>query len=292
VGYNNLSETLQGIHRAFYEHGIPLDFLHVSDLASERLSSYKLVISPYPVMMSQSHLQRLVEYVRGGGTLVAEARCGWIDERGFSSPVIPGGGLHEVFGCREAELLPIPKTGIMKIAKDHESLPLLKTGDKLDTLFFDESFELLNKNSLVLAEFENGKPAMVFSEHGKGRAILVGSFLGSAYHHFSNTNNGKFFAGLAEWLKIQKPVEANSSEAGVLLEARILEGEGYKLLFGFNRGEKATTARFRLQAKGGDFEVQELETGKKVDFSMEKDGLILEKSLEPREIWIVLIKAR
>ncbi|MBE3129731.1 MAG: beta-galactosidase, partial [Acidobacteria bacterium] len=96
VGVNNLSESLQGVHRAFFERNIPVDFLHVRDLATARAAGYKLIIAPYPVMMSQPHVRALAEYVRDGGTLLTEARCGWVDEKGYSSPVIPGGGLHEV----------------------------------------------------------------------------------------------------------------------------------------------------------------------------------------------------
>jgi Beta-galactosidase len=44
VGYNNLSESLQGWHRAFYERGIKVDFLHVRDL-KERARNYKLIIA-------------------------------------------------------------------------------------------------------------------------------------------------------------------------------------------------------------------------------------------------------
>jgi beta-galactosidase len=292
VGVNNLSESLQGIHRAFFERHIPTDFLHVRDLKPERLSRYKLLIVPYPVMISQPYLKQLAAYVKEGGTLVSEARCGWVDERGFSAPVIPGGGLHEVFGCREAEVLPIPKTGTIKVKYSSDCLPLLKSGDTLESLFFEESFDLLNTEAQVLAEFENGKPAAVLANYGKGKAIIVGSFLGSAYHHFKNPNNGKFFAGLAEWLKISKPVEITSSDPETLVEGRVLEGDGYKILFGFNRGERITAAKFSIQMDGKSFEARELETKKDVPIGEEKGRVLVERDLEPREVWVVIIRAK
>jgi len=186
--------------------------------------------------------------------------------------------------------MPISKTGIIKVDTAHESLPLLKAGEKLDSLFFEESFDLIGKGSRVLAEFESGKPAVVYAPYGKGSAVIAGSFLGSAYHHFKNPNNGKFFAGLAEWLKIEKPVEAESSDSDVLVEARVLEGDGYRLLFGFNRGEKKTQARFILGAGGREVEALELESNKAVAFLPDKKRLIFEKALEPGEAWVVLIK--
>lgn len=292
IGINNLSESLQGIHRAFYERHIPVDFLHVRDLAPEQWKNYKLMVVPYPVMMSQPHVRQLIEYVRSGGTLVAEARCGWVDERGFSSPIIPGGGLDEVFGCRESELMPIPKTAAMTIKAADEALPFLKAGDKLDALFLEEAFDVFGDSSRVLASFENGKPAMVASSFGKGKAVIIGSFPGSAYHHFKNPANGKFFAGLADWVGVRKPVEVDSSDPEVLVEGRILEGSGYRLLIGFNRGERKTLAAFTVPALAKNPVVRELETGQSVTFRRDGAGVVLEKELAPGGVWVVVIETK
>ncbi len=290
VGVNNLSESLQGIHKAFFERNIPVDFLHVSDLGTPRAAGYKLLIAPYPVQMAQPHVRRLLDFVREGGTLVTEARCGWVDEKGVSSPVIPGGGLHKALGCRELMLTPIPKTSAIRIRTAHESIPRLAVGDKLDALFFEESFEVFGKDSVVLAEFEDGRPAMVAAPFGKGKAVIVGSFPGSAYFHFRNPANGRFFAGLADWLKIARPIEVASSDPEVLVEGRALEGHGYRVLFGFNRGEKRTTARFGVLMAGGTFEARELETEKAVAFVREGGRVVVERALEPGEAWVVLIR--
>ena len=163
----------------------------------------------YPSIASASR-----STARGGGALLTEARCGWVDEKGASSPIVPGGGLDQVFGCRELELTPLAKTGVVEIKAADEAFPLLKPGDKLDSLFFEESLDVFGKTSRVVAAFPDGRPAIVTAPFGKGRAIIVGSFLGSAYHHFKNPNNGKLFAGLADWLKITAPVDLHVSEEG------------------------------------------------------------------------------
>jgi beta-galactosidase len=287
VGVNNLSESLQGIHRAFFERNIPVDFLHVNDLGTLRAAGYKLIIAPYPVQMSQAHVRRLIDYVREGGALLTEARCGWVDEKGASSPVIPGAGLSDVLGCREFELLPIAKTSVIKIKAGHESIPLLKPGDALDALFFEESFDVFGKNSRVLAEFSDGRPAMVYAPYGKGKAMIVGSFPGSAYHHFKNPSNGKLFAGLAGWLKVPNPVEVTAAEPGAMVEGRVLEGEGYKILFAFNRGERPVAAKFAVLMGGSRAAAREVETGTVVDSAVEKDRAVVSKTLKPGEVWVV-----
>ena len=292
VGANNLSESLQGVHRAFFERSIPVDFLHVRDLGTARASGYRLIIAPYPVMMSRPHVEALGAYVRNGGTLLTEARCGWVDEKGASSPIVPGGGLHEVFGCRETELTPLAKTGVIEIKAADEAFPLLAPGDKLDSLFFEETFDVFGKESRVVATFADGRPAVVAAPFGKGRAIIAGSFLGSAYHHFKNPNNGKFFAGLAEWLKIRPAVRVTASEPDAVVEGRLLQGDGYAILFGFNRGEKAVTAKFGIVSGAQRISAADLETGLAVPTVKDGDRTVVEKRLEPAEVWVVRISAR
>ena len=55
-------------------------------------------------MLQQPVAEALKAYVRGGGTLISEARPAWNDERGDANARIPGGGLDEIFGVREKEL--------------------------------------------------------------------------------------------------------------------------------------------------------------------------------------------
>jgi len=290
IGRNTLAESLQGIHRAFFDAGYTVDFVHVRDLASGGLAGYKLVIAPYPVQMATEHQAKLLEFVESGGVMLAEARFGWIDERGFSSDVVPGGGLDQVVGCREAEVVPLRKASTITIAKDHPVLPGLATGARLDTVFFEESFDVFGPASEVLAVTESGRPAMVYAPHGKGAAIIVGSFVGAAYHHFGNPNNARLLTGLAQWLAVAKPVEVMSSEPEVMVEARVLEGDGYRLLFGFNRGQKATSAQFALPANEPSTSVRNLETGQTVAPEVEDGRLIVQQALEPQQVVVLLVR--
>ncbi len=289
IGANNLSESLQGIHRAFFERNIPVDFLHVLDLKPETWNQYKLLLVPYPVMMSQDDIKKLIAYVESGGALVAEARCGWVDERGFSSDVIPGGGLHEVVGCRESYLRPIEKTSTLRIKGAHEALPLLRAGDRLETIFFEEGFELLSDRAQALAEYDNGRPAIVLASHGKGKAMIVGSFLGSAYHHFKNPNNGKFFAGLFDWLKLTRPVEVTAADRNALIEVRVLEGKRSRVLFAFNRSDERTQAELALAVPDGNYRAQNLGTEEDIEVKRKDGRLLLAKALEPGEVWVVAL---
>jgi len=291
VGSNNLSESLQGVHRAFFERGIKVDFLHVRDL-KERAGQYRLIIVPYPVMISEPYLRELIKYVEQGGALLVEARCGWVDEKGFSFPVIPGGGLDKVLGCREARLLPIQKTGKIVISQNHPALPWLKPGDSLDSVFFEECLEITDRKAQVLAQSEDGQPLMVISPYGKGQAIIVGSFVGSAYHHFRNPNNGLFLAGLAEWLGIKSQAEVKAARENSMVELRWLEGEDYRILFAFNRGEEKTRASISMSLLWSGIELKNLETEEKVSFSSDKNHLNFDLEIEPQGVRVFLLRKK
>ncbi|MDI6849632.1 MAG: beta-galactosidase [Candidatus Saccharicenans sp.] len=291
VGYNNLSESLQGVHRAFFERGIKVDFIHVRDLR-DKASRYRLIIAPYPVMISQPYVQDLIRYVEQGGRLLVEARAGWIDEKGFAFPVIPGGGLDKVLGCREARLLPVQKTGRMVISQNHPALPWLKPGDSLDTVFFEETFEVTDKKAAVLAQSPDGQPMVVLAPYGQGQALIAGSFLGSAYHHFRNPNNGKFLVGLADWLGIKAGAEVKPFPEDSPVEWRWLLGRDYRLLFIFNRGQDKCRLEFRTESPWPGVELGDLETGEKVPFSLEKKQLALNLEMEPQAVRVFLLKKK
>ena len=289
VGYNNLSESLQGVHRAFFERGLKVDFIHVRDL-KEKAAGYRLLIAPYPVMISQPYVQDLIRYVEQGGTLLVEARAGWIDEKGFAFPVIPGGGLDRVLGCREARLLPVPKTGQMTISQSHPALPWLKPGDTLDTVFFEETFEVTDNKARVLATSPEGQPMLVLAPYGKGQAIIAGSFLGSAYHHFRNPNNGKFLVGLAEWLGLRPELEIESRPEKAIIECRSLKGPDYRLLFVFNREEEKAAAALTTSWPWPGVELKNLETGEKIPFKQDQNRLSFNLELEPQGVVVLLAR--
>ena len=46
-------DSLMGLHRAFFEEQIPVDFIHPQDVVQNRLGQYKIVFLPFPVMLSR-----------------------------------------------------------------------------------------------------------------------------------------------------------------------------------------------------------------------------------------------
>ncbi|MCK7483594.1 MAG: hypothetical protein M0C28_46130 [Candidatus Moduliflexus flocculans] len=81
-----------------------------------------------------------------------------------------------------------------------------------------------------------------------------------------------------------------ASEPDAVVEGRLLRGGGYAILFGFNRGEKAVTAKFGIVPDAQRISAADLETGRAVPTVKDGDRTAVEKRLEPSEVWVVLLQ--
>ena len=217
-----------GPYRAIFPTSVPVDFIHVDELASGKASQYKLVYLPYPLMLAEPAGKALRDYVQKGGNLVSEARLAWNDERGRAREIIPGYGLHEVCNCRE--------TAIQQTVNGKPDLQLvvdfagLKAGDSIRGALYEETLEPLSPAGTVMARFADGAPAMVSSRFGKGQMLAVGTFLGNAFEIDRDENTGRFLRGLMDWAKVSRPVEVNDTN----IEVRMLESGNERIVFAFN----------------------------------------------------------
>ncbi|MBK8086304.1 MAG: beta-galactosidase [Devosia sp.] len=69
------------------------------------LDGLKILFVPMCLTLPEAVTERIAAFVRGGGVLVAEARTGLFDERGYNRPNLPAGRLAEVVGAIELEAL-------------------------------------------------------------------------------------------------------------------------------------------------------------------------------------------
>jgi hypothetical protein len=69
------------------------------------LTGLKVLLAPMCLTMPESVTARIAQFVRAGGVLIAEARSGLFDQRGYNRPVLPAGQLAEVVGAIEEEAI-------------------------------------------------------------------------------------------------------------------------------------------------------------------------------------------
>jgi hypothetical protein len=106
------------------------------------LSQYKILFLPFPVMLSKNVAEGVVRFIQNGGSVVAEARLAWNDERDFSSEEVPGMGLAAVFGARAKVIRPMEKPEI--VPEPSPTLPGWTTGTHLTAEAFEEELEPLS----------------------------------------------------------------------------------------------------------------------------------------------------
>jgi beta-galactosidase len=266
---------------------VPLDYVHVNHLSVEKLRQYKLVVFSYPLMIPEASVSVLTDYVRGGGALVAEARLAWNNEKGFASDRIPGLGLWEVMGCREAaiETPPGGKTAVRWTSAD---LPGVNAGDTLPARWYKETLEPLSPSARVVAQFADGAPAAVMSTFGKGKTLMLGSYVSAAAQSSPTPEAERFFAGLLEWAGVRLPIRV----AGAPIEARHLESGSSTLLFLFNHAKQEARSEVTMRLAAGDYAAIDLVTGQTVELRPVADGVSVSVILPPSGVQVVKIAAK
>lgn len=285
--------SLLGIYRALMPSNVPVDFIHINEIAEGKGGRYKLIFLPYPLMIPQAAGKGLADYVRNGGTLMTEARLAWNDEQGRAREIIPGFGLHEVTGCREAAVQQTASGKIeMQISSDDESIPLLHPGDKLRGMTYEEVLQPISKSARVVAKFGSGSPAMIASTYGKGRVLTVGTFLGAFYESDRGSNVAKLLNGLLDWAGVFRPVDVTGVESNHFVEVRTLEAGKEKLVVVFNHADVGLDPIINLKLSPGKYSLVDWRTRETLSSSSERDQLVLKKHLTPNEVWVLHIEPK
>lgn len=216
----SMHRSVAGYHRMFFERNIPVDFPSARELEIEKLHRYKLVIVPYPLLLTQPMADTLRQYVADGGHLFVEARAGWVDENGHAQPILPGFGWHQMMGVRESQVLP---------AKS----PKVQWGNvSFDGMTFEEQFTQLDPAAKIVANYADGSPAAFEKAFGKGSVIVLGTFAGEA-NALQPVANHPLADVLAAWAGLARPHLTASS----FVELREMQSARGKLVLLFNHAK-------------------------------------------------------
>lgn len=234
---NAMHRAIAGYHRMFFERNLPLDVLSSRELGSDNLQKYKLILVPYPLMMTDEEAKALEDYVGKGGHLFVEARPGWVDERGYAEAVVPGFGWDKMLGVREKSIEP------------GKEFAVKWGGHEFDGGGLRERFEALNPSVHVVGTFGDGAPAAYECSYGKGSTIVLGTFAGQR-NELSPEPDHPLAGILAKWAGLSLP----ELKAPKLVELREMDAAKGQLLFFFNHGQQSAQVEFSttLPQEAGD----------------------------------------
>lgn len=274
----NVTDSLLGVHRALYEHNHIIDFIHPREFDQDILQHYRVVYIPFPYLLGEKVCQALAAWVEAGGVLIGEACfAGWNREHGHHEKVVPGYGLEKVFRARQGVVAPAGEEGVaICIERD---LPMLRAGAVANGRIIQES--LVVEGAEILARFPNGTAAVTRAFHGKGQAILIGSYPGLASHRSGDAGSRALIASLVEMAcPIARP--RASGDAPVRVDT-LYDARGGTMLIVQNLREEPRHAVITLP-EWIPGPLLEQFTGEKLAFLPEGEGSRMEVDLAPKEV--------
>jgi len=171
-------QTITGWYRLFWSSAVPTAFTELKDLSSDDMQTPVLVL-PSLISLSKDQQKMLAEYVRSGGILIADARCGTVDDDGVvPAEGIPGNILSEVFGFKEIDV--------------DEPVEFEFCGEKIKTSFMSQLIEPA-KTAKIIGDTSSGRPVAVSNKFGKGQAIYFAGFMGPNFAEHVTENQKNFF---------------------------------------------------------------------------------------------------
>ncbi len=188
----DVTESLLGVHGALYERNFVIDLIHPRELPGV-LDSYRVIFAPFPYCLSEAMCAALKAWVNAGGLLIGESYFGgWNAELGRHQTTVPGYGMDEVFGASQQTAT---DGGSAVEITVNQNLQYIKAGQKVQGVIVREV--LRPSRAEVWGTFADGEPAITSASYGKGRAVLIGSYVGMPYYRGASAHNGDLIASLA-----------------------------------------------------------------------------------------------
>ncbi len=293
-GRGQFTNSLIGYYRTFAENNIPVEYIHLNELEAGDVSRYKLIIVPYPIMFTPKAAEGLKNYTEQGGYVVAEARLAWNNDMGYTSEVVPGLGLSDVFGIRETKVITRDEVMMKVVDNSHPALAKLKKNDILKGAHFAESVESLKgRETQILASLDDGTPCMVASQYGKGKTLFIGSFLGLANNLSSDKNNNQFIISLLDWAKVERPfTSSHDGNTASHVEVRLQNNENGYVMYVINHSESLENISIDLRTeKNGNHKVRDVIMDQERRVSARNNILQLNTTLDAKQVKVWDIRA-
>ena len=187
-------------------------------------------------------------------------------------------------GCRETAVQ-LGARGRTSLRWTGSEIPGVKPGEALPGRWYEETLEPMGAGAHVVAQFAGGEPAAVVSRHGKGKTLMLGSYLSAAYETSPTPAVERFFMGLLQWAGVEPQVESAAEN----IEVRTLEAGADTLAFVFNHGPQPSEAAIGLRAAPGADQAADLVTGQSIPVTRSGEFLRFGKRLSASEVWVVRV---
>lgn len=171
------NQERKAVYYALRHAQVPVDFVAEDDFSEDRVGPFDLVYVTQQYLHSRT-VTALTRFAERGGTVVALAGGGFLDENGQKNPAT-----GRLYGVADQSLFKDPALPMILAKQDLPGLEPLdhaRLGDlDIGALVWKQA--ILPSDGRVVGRFRDGTAAVVEKAHGKGRAVLFGFFPGMAY---------------------------------------------------------------------------------------------------------------
>ena len=186
---NIYSDCLKGCYQAFVDSGIQADIIRMT-----QIDNYDMIYIPYPVGISDRDMKKLLVWTKGGGTLISEGCFGYFNDCGHAIETMqPNRGFEDVFGCIQTSVHLGPDA--------NKNITIDSMHGKINAGVYRQVFQVTQGKAE--GYYSNGEIAIVSSNCGKGKAMLVGSMPGYGYQHHANEVSRRWFSSLLRFAGMQ-----------------------------------------------------------------------------------------
>jgi len=273
-----LLTAIKGVYYAYWSEDYPVEFITPELLAEGKGEGYRLLLMPFLTLVTPTCADAVARYVSGGGTVVAFAKCGMLNDKSWPWHDRPG-GLTEVFGVRETH---IAKSELVSLTPTPDSNLFKGVWGPLKGYWHRQDFALQG-NTRVLATYPDGKPAITLNQFGQGRAILFGTHFDSAALAHDAWDHRLVFSNLAEMAGVRRLFRV---EGGLLLEGHLAmrniqqKGDPWGLFILINHAPEAVRARVHLAGLPRRTIVTDLFSQEVMNVTFDEGGLGFDMRLE------------
>jgi beta-galactosidase len=169
------STVVHQLHKAFYDANVGVDFVFPE---AADFTSYKLIVVPPLYIANDALLQKLSDYVKGGGHVLMTFKSGFANEDSAVRAVRAPGPLREAAGFNYQEFSNLEK-----------ALPLkgdpFKVGEGNKVMYWAEFLQLEHAKPLASYDhpFFGRWPAITRNQFGAGTLTYEGTFLSDPLQH-------------------------------------------------------------------------------------------------------------
>lgn len=271
--------SLSGLAKMCMDTSTNVDYVNAELLQNSVLDQYKMLILPYSVCISKGEAQAIEKFVREGGTVAADALCGYFRENGWGSEVTPGYHLDQVFGCKCLQYK--YSQGINVFCKD------VLNGVTVKSKFMNEDIQLLGASPI--GYFEDGRPAVTYHKYGAGQAIYFGFslFMNLAENTVKTERTlMDYFLRLSGIDSTVRVVDISGGSSTV--EVRILKYGRTQLAVVMNHGNDAVICDINFRTGQKVKMVTDAETLQEVPYTAARDdSLTVRVALEGLEVRLI-----